>query len=187
MHQLGLCLLFTAQRGCCYKADAAACGCMGLLPARPPAACGCRCQPGCGPGLASQPPLCTDAIRKAITSGFFYHTASLQKNGSYRTVKNPQARAARAGAALPHTRAAALGRRVPPAGSPLPQLPPRHLPPLCNRCRRCRRRRRRRCRRRRRPPPDPRPRLSLRADCARPPQQRPQRGHATLAGLSRAG
>ncbi|PSC75579.1 pre-mRNA-splicing factor ATP-dependent RNA helicase DHX16 [Micractinium conductrix] len=31
-----------------------------------------------------------DAIRKAITSGFFYHTASLQKNGSYRTVKNPQ-------------------------------------------------------------------------------------------------
>lgn len=33
-----------------------------------------------------------DAIRKSITSGFFYHTASLQKNGSYRTVKNPQAR-----------------------------------------------------------------------------------------------
>ena len=31
-----------------------------------------------------------DAIRKAITSGFFYHTSSLQKNGSYRTVKNPQ-------------------------------------------------------------------------------------------------
>lgn len=31
-----------------------------------------------------------DAIRKSITSGFFYHTASLQKNGSYRTVKNPQ-------------------------------------------------------------------------------------------------
>ncbi|PRW59127.1 pre-mRNA-splicing factor ATP-dependent RNA helicase DHX16 isoform A [Chlorella sorokiniana] len=31
-----------------------------------------------------------EAIRKAITSGFFYHTASLQKNGSYRTVKNPQ-------------------------------------------------------------------------------------------------
>lgn len=25
-----------------------------------------------------------------MTSGFFYHTASLQKNGSYRTVKNPQ-------------------------------------------------------------------------------------------------
>lgn len=33
-----------------------------------------------------------EAIRKAITSGFFYHTASLQKNGSYRTVKNPQVR-----------------------------------------------------------------------------------------------
>ncbi|KAG0587933.1 hypothetical protein M758_2G172300 [Ceratodon purpureus] len=31
-----------------------------------------------------------DNIRKAITSGFFYHTAKLQKNGSYRTVKNPQ-------------------------------------------------------------------------------------------------
>ncbi|KAG2496372.1 hypothetical protein HYH03_005601 [Edaphochlamys debaryana] len=32
-----------------------------------------------------------DAIRKAIASGFFYHTARLQKDGSYRTVKNPQA------------------------------------------------------------------------------------------------
>ncbi len=31
-----------------------------------------------------------DAIRKAITSGFFYHTASLQRNGSYKTVKSPQ-------------------------------------------------------------------------------------------------
>lgn len=31
-----------------------------------------------------------DNIRKAITSGFFYHTAKLQKNGTYRTVKNPQ-------------------------------------------------------------------------------------------------
>eukprot|EP00897_Mesotaenium_endlicherianum_P007025 jgi/Mesen1/6350/ME000328S05636 len=31
-----------------------------------------------------------DAIRKAITSGFFYHTAKLQKSGAYRTVKNPQ-------------------------------------------------------------------------------------------------
>jgi pre-mRNA-splicing factor ATP-dependent RNA helicase DHX16 len=31
-----------------------------------------------------------DAIRKAVTSGFFYHTANLQKNGSYKTVKNPQ-------------------------------------------------------------------------------------------------
>lgn len=31
-----------------------------------------------------------EAIKKAITSGFFYHTGKLQKNGSYRTVKNPQ-------------------------------------------------------------------------------------------------
>lgn len=31
-----------------------------------------------------------DGIKKCITSGFFYHTAKLQRNGSYRTVKNPQ-------------------------------------------------------------------------------------------------
>lgn len=31
-----------------------------------------------------------DKIKKSITSGYFYHTAQLQKNGSYRTVKNPQ-------------------------------------------------------------------------------------------------
>ncbi|KAI3463896.1 hypothetical protein Pfo_020559 [Paulownia fortunei] len=31
-----------------------------------------------------------DAIKKAITSGFFPHSARLQKNGSYRTVKHPQ-------------------------------------------------------------------------------------------------
>jgi len=31
-----------------------------------------------------------DSIRKAITSGFFYHTANLQRNGSYKTVKSPQ-------------------------------------------------------------------------------------------------
>lgn len=31
-----------------------------------------------------------DAIRKAITSGFFYHTANLQKEGSYKTVKSRQ-------------------------------------------------------------------------------------------------
>eukprot|EP00884_Botryococcus_braunii_P008381 jgi/Botrbrau1/17544/Bobra.0864s0003.1 len=31
-----------------------------------------------------------DAIRKSIAAGFFYNTARLQKNGSYRTVKNPQ-------------------------------------------------------------------------------------------------
>ncbi|GBG58980.1 hypothetical protein CBR_g24329 [Chara braunii] len=31
-----------------------------------------------------------EAIIKAITSGYFYHTAKLQKSGVYRTVKNPQ-------------------------------------------------------------------------------------------------
>lgn len=31
-----------------------------------------------------------EAIKKAITSGFFPHSAKLQKNGSYRTVKHPQ-------------------------------------------------------------------------------------------------
>ncbi|KAL8529450.1 hypothetical protein ACS0TY_006761 [Phlomoides rotata] len=31
-----------------------------------------------------------DTIKKAITSGFFPHSARLQKNGSYRTVKYPQ-------------------------------------------------------------------------------------------------
>eukprot|EP00964_Phaeocystis_antarctica_P028937 scaffold16299_cov63-Phaeocystis_antarctica.AAC.2 len=32
----------------------------------------------------------TDAICKAITAGFFYHTAKLQKSLDYRTVKHPQ-------------------------------------------------------------------------------------------------
>ena len=32
----------------------------------------------------------SEAIKKAITAGFFPHTARLQKNGSYRTVKHPQ-------------------------------------------------------------------------------------------------
>lgn len=31
-----------------------------------------------------------DPIKKAITAGFFHHTARLQKTGAYRTVKNPQ-------------------------------------------------------------------------------------------------
>ncbi|EPS58550.1 hypothetical protein M569_16263, partial [Genlisea aurea] len=31
-----------------------------------------------------------DGIKKAIVSGFFPHSAKLQKNGSYRTVKHPQ-------------------------------------------------------------------------------------------------
>ena len=32
----------------------------------------------------------TDAICKAVTAGFFYHTAKLQKSLDYRTVKHPQ-------------------------------------------------------------------------------------------------
>jgi pre-mRNA-splicing factor ATP-dependent RNA helicase DHX16 len=32
------------------------------------------------------------AIRKAITSGFFYHTAKFSKGGQYRTVKHQQVR-----------------------------------------------------------------------------------------------
>jgi pre-mRNA-splicing factor ATP-dependent RNA helicase DHX16 len=31
-----------------------------------------------------------EGIRKAVASGFFYHTASLQRNGSYKTVKSGQ-------------------------------------------------------------------------------------------------
>ena len=30
-----------------------------------------------------------DGLRKAIAAGYFYHTARLQRDGSYRTVKNP--------------------------------------------------------------------------------------------------
>jgi len=32
----------------------------------------------------------TDRVRKAVTSGFFYHTANLQKSGSYKTIKSKQ-------------------------------------------------------------------------------------------------
>jgi pre-mRNA-splicing factor ATP-dependent RNA helicase DHX16 len=32
-------------------------------------------------------PLDPDAISKAITAGFFYHTAKFQKDGNYRTIK----------------------------------------------------------------------------------------------------
>lgn len=32
-----------------------------------------------------------DAIRKSIAAGYFYHCARLQKDGGYRTVKNPTA------------------------------------------------------------------------------------------------
>ena len=35
-------------------------------------------------------PSAHDDIKKSITSGYFYHTAQLQKNGSYKTVKHPQ-------------------------------------------------------------------------------------------------
>ncbi|XP_010556069.1 PREDICTED: pre-mRNA-splicing factor ATP-dependent RNA helicase DEAH1-like, partial [Tarenaya hassleriana] len=31
-----------------------------------------------------------DSIKKSIVAGFFPHSAKLQKNGSYRTVKHPQ-------------------------------------------------------------------------------------------------
>lgn len=31
-----------------------------------------------------------EGIRRTIASGFFYHAANLQRNGSYKTVKNPQ-------------------------------------------------------------------------------------------------
>ena len=31
-----------------------------------------------------------EIVCKAITAGFFYHTAKLQRNGAYRTIKNPQ-------------------------------------------------------------------------------------------------
>ena len=30
-----------------------------------------------------------DGVKKAITAGYFYHTARLQRDGSYRTLKNP--------------------------------------------------------------------------------------------------
>ena len=38
----------------------------------------------------SSNPLDGVAIRKAITSGYFYHTARLSKGGTYKTVKNQQ-------------------------------------------------------------------------------------------------
>lgn len=31
-----------------------------------------------------------DGIRKSIAAGYFYNTSRLQKDGSYKTVKNPQ-------------------------------------------------------------------------------------------------
>jgi hypothetical protein len=38
---------------------------------------------------AAAPPLRSDGIKKSVAAGFFYHCAKLQKDGSYRTVKNP--------------------------------------------------------------------------------------------------
>ncbi len=43
------------------------------------------------PLLANPDPSDTVPVRKALTAGFFYHTARLQKSGdSYRTVKHSQ-------------------------------------------------------------------------------------------------
>jgi pre-mRNA-splicing factor ATP-dependent RNA helicase DHX16 len=41
-----------------------------------------------------------DAIRKSIAAGYFYHCARLQKDGSYRTVKNSTAVAIHPGSSL---------------------------------------------------------------------------------------
>jgi hypothetical protein len=41
------------------------------------------------PNLPPTPPLNPDGIKKSIAAGYFYHTARLQRDGSYRTVKNP--------------------------------------------------------------------------------------------------
>ncbi len=62
-----------------------------------------------------------DAIRKAITSGFFYHTANLQKNGTYRTVKNPQVRI-RAINKLGRPELCAVSTQTPPTGGRLAQV-----------------------------------------------------------------
>jgi len=44
--------------------------------------------------LSSYLPACPhhptpDGIKKAVAAGFFYHCSRLQRDGSYRTVKNP--------------------------------------------------------------------------------------------------
>ncbi|KAF6261561.1 P-loop containing nucleoside triphosphate hydrolase protein [Scenedesmus sp. NREL 46B-D3] len=41
-----------------------------------------------------------DAVRKSIAAGYFYHCARLQKDGSYRTVKNPTAVSIHPGSSL---------------------------------------------------------------------------------------
>lgn len=39
--------------------------------------------------LLCHTPSPTDGIKKSVAAGFFYHCAKLQRDGSYRTVKNP--------------------------------------------------------------------------------------------------
>jgi pre-mRNA-splicing factor ATP-dependent RNA helicase DHX16 len=39
-------------------------------------------------------------VRKSIAAGYFYHCARLQKDGSYRTVKNPTAVSIHPGSSL---------------------------------------------------------------------------------------
>jgi HrpA-like RNA helicase len=41
------------------------------------------------PQIPATPKPTPDGIKKAIAAGYFYHTARLQRDGSYRTVKNP--------------------------------------------------------------------------------------------------
>jgi len=44
--------------------------------------------------------ICADAIKKSIAAGYFYHCARLQRDGSYRTIKNPTAVAIHPGSSL---------------------------------------------------------------------------------------
>lgn len=44
--------------------------------------------PATPPATPPKPPE-PDGIKKAVAAGFFYHTARLQRDGSYRTVKHP--------------------------------------------------------------------------------------------------
>jgi pre-mRNA-splicing factor ATP-dependent RNA helicase DHX16 len=49
---------------------------------------------------AAIPSCLADAVRKSIAAGYFYHCARLQKDGSYRTVKNPTAVSIHPGSSL---------------------------------------------------------------------------------------
>jgi pre-mRNA-splicing factor ATP-dependent RNA helicase DHX16 len=44
--------------------------------------------------------ICADAIKKSIAAGYFYHCARLQRDGSYRTIKNPTAVSIHPGSSL---------------------------------------------------------------------------------------